>query len=264
MQLEAFGPNMRLVAAIVIACAASPSGGWAQSIPTVVGGGGSQPLPRFVSPSGKPYASEPGEPYAKAQWFAQTDTNGDGALTEGEFITEAEGFFAELDVDRDGRISPMENDHYEKVVVPEVSSAFGPPGGIRRPGSTRPSEGKRPSGDAGGPGGMGRPGGTGGGPPPGVGSQRETMSRRVANMPQGAARFAILGFPQPLIAADSSFNGSISPLEMREAASQRFALLNDLGNRDGRITWEELPEAPVEKVLGGNKRARSPKKEPKE
>lgn len=217
-----------------------------------------RPLLPFISPVGKPYRSAPGEPYARAQWFAALDKDGDGALTVSDFVAEADAFFAELDIDRDGRINGIEITHYEQVVAPEIQTGYRPPGvrGLGSPPSVSLPGGMGGGGPPGGapPGGMGGPPGSG--PPGGGRPPNDAMRKRLANMPQGAARFAMLGMPQPVAAADLSFNGSVSPDEMREAAAERFGWLNELGNRDGRLTWDELPQTPIEDMLGISKRAK--------
>jgi EF hand len=215
-----------------------------------------RPMPPFISPAGKPYRSGDEEPYAKDQWFHAVDADGDSALTAVEFRGEAEMFFDELDTDRDGRIGPAEMVNYEKVVAPEVQVGFGPPTGM----DSMPRQGMRP------PGGMGPPPGGGfpdGGPPPsmGKGGPSNAMKKKMAKMPQGAARFAILGMPQPVAAADVNMNGSVTLEEMQSAAVERFGWLDDLGNKDGKLTWDELPEAPAEDLMNLNKRNKKKKKD---
>lgn len=206
-----------------------------------------RPVPPFISPAGKPYRSEGEAIYAKSKWFAALDSDQDGALSVSDFVTEAEAFFAELDVDSDGRIALSEITRYEQVVAPEVQAGFLPAGA----GGMRPPPGMpTPRGGGGGPPGGGPPGAMGGGPPPGMGGgPSKEMMKKLANMPQGAGRFAILGMPQPIMAADGNMNGSVTLEEMRSAAVQRFGWLDDIGNGDGRIVWDELPEAPIEKMV---------------
>lgn len=197
-----------------------------------------RPMPPFISPAGKPYRSAVGEPFAKASWFSAVDVNADGSLTVDELVAEAEAFFEELDTDRDGRIGPDEIVHYEQVVAPEVQAGFMPSGAS----GMRPPPGMPiPSGRGGGP--------PGGGSPPGMKAPSQAMMKKLANMPQGAARFAILGMPQPIISADRNMNGSVTPDEMQDAAAQRFGWLNNMGNGDGRVGWDELPQAPIEDMM---------------
>jgi hypothetical protein len=207
-----------------------------------------RPMPPFISPIGKPYRSGEQEPYAKDQWFAAVDADGDNVLTALEFKGEAEIFFGELDMDHDGRIGFAEMVHYEKIVAPEVQVGFAPllgtdgrsPKGMQLPGGMGPPPNGMPGGGA-----LRSIGGNG---------QTDAMKKKMAKMPQGAARFAILGMPQPVAAADANINGSVTLEEMRSAAVQRFSWLDDLGNKDGKLTWDELPKAPVEDLMNLNKR----------
>jgi len=43
---------------------------------------------------------------------------------------------------------------------------------------------------------------------------------------EGAGRYALLDIPEPVAAADTSFDGGISLAEFRQAAARRFALLD--------------------------------------
>jgi EF hand len=221
-----------------------------------------RPMPPFISPAGKPYRSEDGEPYAKAEWFAVLDADQNGELSIEDFVTEAEAFFAELDVDADGRIAWSEITRYEQVVAPEVQAGFTPAGaGGMRP----PPDMPIPRGSGGGPPGGGPPGGMGGGPPPGMGGgPSKAMLKKLANMPQGAGRFAILGMPQPVMAADGNMNGSVTIEEMRAAAVQRFGWLNNMGNGDGKLDWNELPETPIEDMMNLSKKDKKKKDKEKD
>jgi hypothetical protein len=102
-----------------------------------------RPMPPFISPAGKPYRSDAGEPYAKAEWFASLDIDQNGEVSAADFVAEAEAFFNELDTDADGRIALSEITHYEKVVAPEVQAGYRPPGvdGMR---GTAAGHGRRP------------------------------------------------------------------------------------------------------------------------
>lgn len=228
----------------------------------------SRPMPPFISPAGKPYRSEGEEPYAKAEWFAALDSDQNGEISVTDFVAEAEAFFIELDTDADGRIALGEITNYEKVVAPEVQAGYRPPGvnGMGPPpGTSFPSGGRAGGPPGGGPPGGGRPGGRGGGPPLGVGGgPNKAMMEKLANMPQGAARFAILGMPQPIMAADGNMNGSVTLEEMRAAAIQRFGWLDDIGNGDGKLVWDELPEVPIEDMMKLSKKDKKKKDKEKD
>ena len=55
---------------------------------------------------------------------------------------------------------------------------------------------------------------------------------------QGAARYGLLNFPEPVAAADTDFNRSISLTEFRQAALARFQLLDGAGA--GRVGLAQL------------------------
>ena len=65
--------------------------------------------------------------------------------------------------------------------------------------------------------------------------------------PQGGARYALLNIPEPVAAADADFNRGISLAEFRQAAVERFALLDRA--HQGRISFQQLaamrPALPV-------------------
>ena len=77
----------------------------------------------FISPSGKPFRSASGQPYAVVQWFRETDKNGDGRIDKAEFEADAEAFFHVLDRNSDGLVTDPEIAYYEKVTVPELNAS---------------------------------------------------------------------------------------------------------------------------------------------
>ena len=67
----------------------------------------------------------------------------------------------------------------------------------------------------------------------------------IAGALQGAARYSLLNLPEPVAAADTDFNRSITPVEFRQAAIARFQLLDN--QHQGRLTLaqlEAMPHAP--------------------
>lgn len=223
-----------LLAAMVAGCADRAAPGAGVGLPPAGLGarGGTPNLPSvFVSPAGKAFRAGPHEPYPSVLWFAAADADGNGALTSVEFEQDATGFFRELDVDGDGRLGPREIERYEAEITPEVSMA-----------------GSRPPIGLGG--GMPGPMGPGGGPPggrPGPGGPPRAM--RYGEMPMGAGMFGLLNIPEPVTAADLDISGSVTLDEFRRAARQRFALLD--ADRDGRLTLQELPQTPFQRIRGG-------------
>ncbi|RYD90304.1 MAG: EF-hand domain-containing protein, partial [Sphingomonadales bacterium] len=118
----------------------------------------------FVSPMGEPFRGGA----AHDQWFDGADSNHDGALTLDEMQADAARFFALLDMRGDGEIDPQDIQHYEGVLVPEISSR-GP----------RERSGYRVGDSRVGPGG-------------GEGGPKQVSKRREAAVRQGAGRFGYL------------------------------------------------------------------------
>jgi hypothetical protein len=178
-----------------------------------------QPPRLFVSPAGEPFRGEDG----LRAWFAQADTDGDGAIGWTEFEADFTRYFASLDADHDGEIAPAEVTRYETEILPEMASRGG-------------GMGRRRSGDDDGGGrstmGGGRGSGFGGGGRP-DGPVPGGMAMMV-----GAARFGLIPIPHPLWDADADFNRGVSRTEWAHAAAQRFAVLDDAHN--GRLTLAAL------------------------
>ncbi|MBY0422156.1 MAG: hypothetical protein K2Q06_07625 [Parvularculaceae bacterium] len=185
----------------------------------------------FIAPSGEPFRAE-GEVYPSIVWFSAADQNTDAILTRAEFASDAVRFFAALDVDQDGELSPAEIQRYEEVVAPEVyrMQADGPPTGMR------PPAGMPPGGP---PPGMGGP--PGGGPPPGM-----KPPKNMKAPPRGAALFSIINVRQPILMADVDLNATVTREEFDAALSRRFSLLDE--DRDGRLKFEDLPETPIQSL----------------
>jgi Ca2+-binding EF-hand superfamily protein len=181
------------------------------------------PWAPFISPMGEPFRAHATSDDTLANWFRQADRNHDGALTPDEMVADAERFFAALDTNHDGQIDPDELDHYEWDVAPEIqvnSRTRRPPGQpapAALPSDTdddQPRERRRKHSD------------------------EDDTSLGLHGALQGAARYGLLNIPEPVAAADADFNRAISLEEYRQAAIERFQLL-DSGHQ-GRITLAEL------------------------
>lgn len=185
--------------------------------PIVVTGRGGVP---FISPMGEPIRARMPNEDTLARWFNQVDRNHDGYLTPDEMVADAERYFAILDTNQDGQIDPDELVHYEWTVAPEIQV------------NSRLRRARAP-----------------GDPPPKAdsdtdnGENNEARERRRRDRDpdyglQGAARYALLNLPEPVAAADSDFNRAITLQEFKQAALDRFQLLDK--KHEGRLTMQEL------------------------
>jgi hypothetical protein len=175
------------------------------------------PPPRpqlFLSPMGEPFRAPAAAAYPVAAWFAQADTDHDGALTVAEMVADADRFFTRLDRDGDGEILPDEVARYEREVAPEIQ--------LYAPHAT----------------------------PFGTGARAEMRdirrSKKAAEYggAMGAGRYAFLNIPEPVEAADGDFNRATDRAEFRAAAIARFRQLDKTGS--GRLTLATLPPTPAQ------------------
>ncbi|HZU50516.1 MAG TPA: EF-hand domain-containing protein [Sphingomicrobium sp.] len=180
------------------------------------------PWAPFISPMGEPFRAHSTSDDTLAAWFRKADRNNDGKLTVDEMVADAERFFATLDTNHDGQIDPDELNHYEWDVAPEIQVNSRT---RRRPGEAVPLAAAN-------------------------GNDEDLRGKRhrrsddgdsalgLNGALQGAARYGLLNIPEPVAAADSDFNRAISLEEFRQAAIERFRLL-DTGHQ-GKITLEQL------------------------
>ncbi len=103
-----------LVFPVLIAAAAVMQPAPAQATAPSIGNHGSGRA--FMSPMGEPFFASGSSPNGLAAWFAQADTNKDGAITSDEMTADAERFFNLLDSKKDGEIDPDEVAHYEETM----------------------------------------------------------------------------------------------------------------------------------------------------
>ena len=104
------------------------------------------PLNLFISPSGKPFRADPGKPYPVVDWFNAADKDHDRKLTQAEFRADADAFFHELDINKDGVIDSREVAYYEKITAPEIIQSFVPDQGAQDDNSS--SRHEQPQGGA--------------------------------------------------------------------------------------------------------------------
>lgn len=174
----------------------------------------------FISPMGEPFRTSAAGDDPLVDWFRQADTNHDGSLSLLEFAQDGARFFRTLDTDHDGKIGFDEIRRYEWVVAPEIQVGWSPR--IRRAGKNF---------DAG----------------PGSGAQAESSGDDGSDGPaaddplmglEGAGRFGLLNIPEPVTAADTDLDHTVTATEFTAAESQRFELLDT--NHDRRLDLAEL------------------------
>jgi hypothetical protein len=154
----------------------------------------------FISPAGKPFRAEPGQPYPVSTWFAEADRDRVGRLTRDEFRADASAWFKALDVDGDGRIDMPEATRWEDVLVPETTRSGAGRALTQRGRRFQP---------------LGR-------------NELDTYS-------QGAAPYSLINEPHPIRGADADLSYSVSADEFRAAADRRFAVLDVDGDGVTRL-----------------------------
>ena len=190
------------------------------------------PGPRlFISPAGEPFRpSGPGAADPMKVWFDGCDKDGDGIVTLAEFTADHRRFFAVLDQNGDGAISPTEISRYEDKIAPEIQGdVFGGRSAGRGPGEGGGQRGGVPSGSG---------GGHGDGPGGDMRGGRRGGFAAGRNGLQGAARFGLLDQPEPVSDADQNVDFQVTAAEWDAAAQRRFAVLDV--NHDGALTFDEL------------------------
>lgn len=173
----------------------------------------------FMSPMGEPFLGRAGGVDGLMVWFQQADRNHDGVITRDEMTADAQRFFETLDTNHDGEIDPDETMHYEQVIAPEVHTGFIQ--ASETAGATTEQQASRSHRHRGGRHGYG-----------------DVASAFGGDDEARAGHFALLQIPEPITSADTDFNRGVSAAEFKNAAVQRFALLDI--DRTGRLTLPEL------------------------
>jgi hypothetical protein len=178
----------------------------------------------FIAPSGEPFRAFGDDPDPKLIWFRQADADADGKLSFDEFEADFLRFVETLDSDGNGEIGLAERLYYEDEIAPEThSESWG--GGIE--GDPR----RISRADA-------APGSSG---PGSLIERAAAKKRRYREIPVGAARYDMLGLPEPVAAMDLTVRGRISRQDARDSAILRYSLL-DTEDR-GYLSYDTLPPA---------------------
>ena len=177
-----------------------------------------------MSPMGEPVFGQTRGEDGLVAWFRQADRNHDGVLTVDEMVADADRFFQILDSDHNGEIGPDEIAHYETVIAPKLGArwiASSDEGGDQQASGSdwKKLHGKSRHGGG---------GHRGGGADSGFGGDDEAAG----------GRYGLLAIPEPVASADADFNRGVSAEEFRNAARQRFELLDV--DHTGRLTLPEL------------------------
>ena len=178
----------------------------------------------FIAPSGEPFRVGGDQPYPVQKWFAGADKNGDGKLDYAEFEADFMRFIAELDVNHDGAIDGVERTRYESEVAPETL------GGEWAAAARDAQDEADREVDF-------------GGNDQGASTIKRDKPKYGKN-PIGAARFDLLGLPEPVAAMDTELRGRISERAVRAAARLRFDVLD--GQHLGYLTLATLPPSYAE------------------
>ena len=186
----------------------------------------------FIAPSGEPFRTSGDGAYPVAQWFSGADKNGDAKLDLDEFTADFLRFFDQLDVNHDGAIDGAERFRYENQIAPETLDESGD--------VDRPQAQEEDDTDIAGQGAAEGDQGPVSADPP---------KPRYGSHPFGAARFDLLGMPEPVAAMDTELRGRISRRVATEAAQARFALLDDLHR--GYLTLDRLPPTYAQRRSSG-------------
>lgn len=173
----------------------------------------------FIAPSGEPFRVSGNVPYPVATWFAGADKNGDGKLDLNEFTADFLRFFDQIDVNHDGAIDSVERARYENQIAPETLGGS----------LYREDQAQAPVQDD------SDIAGQGAAAPGAV----DPAKPRYGSNPTGAARFDLLGLPEPVAAMDTELRGRISRRVAESVARERFVLLDELHR--GYLTLDGLP-----------------------
>lgn len=183
----------------------------------------------FISPCGEPFRAAPDAPYAVALWFKQADANADGRVDHGEFIADAERFFAKLDLHKDGALGAYDIAVYERRIAPEVLGGHYQVGVVAGRALKWLAQADRP--------GEIDPGGS---VPP-----EPTPRKDLDETGVGASPYSFFDEPEPVTAADFDLVGYITKANFLKLADIHFTALD--AKAQGFLTLDGLPKTQVQK-----------------
>ena len=172
----------------------------------------------YMSLMGEPYWTDSAGEAPFDQWLKMADLDGDGAVSNLEFLKDADAFFASLDLDDDKIIDGDEMAKYEQL-APGRTRAAG--GGAQMPSSARP---KAQASSSAGKGQIGI-----------VASGDAPSATRIH---PGGGRINFSEVPQPVAMADANLDRRVTVDEFRKTAGRRFSTYDV--DKDGRLTRKEL------------------------
>ncbi len=175
----------------------------------------------YVSLMGEPFRTDETGRDAFDQWFELADEDGDGGISRLEFRTDAEAFFARLDVNEDKVIDADEMKEYEHLAPGRTRAAAGgaqatgaPMDRVKGPGELERDKGRVPL-------------------------VADGTAPSVSRVPKGGgSSINAAGVPQPVAMADLNIDRRVTLDEFTKTASRRFTNYDQ--DQDGRLTAKEL------------------------
>jgi len=171
-----------------------------------------------MSLMGEPYWTNSAGEHPFDQWLTMADQDGDGAISNAEFRTDADAFFASLDTNDDKIIDGDEMAAYERLAPGRTRAAGGgaqlPSSPRTKPTSSTPVEKGQVAIVA-----------TGDAP-------------SATRIHPGGGRINYSEVPQPVAMADANLDRRVTLDEFRKTAGRRFSKYDV--DKDGRLTRKEL------------------------
>ncbi len=172
----------------------------------------------YMSLMGEPYWTNSAGVAPFDQWLKMADLDEDGAISNVEFVKDADAFFESLDLNGDKIIDGDEMAKYEQL-APGRTRAAG--GGAQMPSSVRPKAKASTTVEQG-----------------QVGVVSGSDAPSATRIHPGGGRINFAEVPQPVAMADANLDRRVTVEEFRRTAAKRFS--NYDVDKDGRLTRKEL------------------------